>query len=71
MHLKFPDFHCFDHHTSWSDGPTGRMRDSLAPYYQHFVDLYCSGIVKTEILQKNRGSRSQGQLLDHLARIEK
>jgi hypothetical protein len=39
----------------WPEGPVGRLRDSLIPYQERIEDLYCSGIVKTELLQKNRG----------------
>ena len=48
-------------HTSpWPNGPTGKARESLAPYHQHLTDLYCSGIVKIELLQKNRGFQLEG-----------
>jgi hypothetical protein len=44
----------------WPNGPTGKTRESLAPYHQHLVSLYCSGIVKIELLQKNRGFQLEG-----------
>lgn len=48
-------------HTSpWPNGPVGKARESLAPYLQHLDDLYCSGIVKIELLQKNRGFQLEG-----------
>lgn len=48
-------------HTSpWPDGPVGESRESLAPYQQQLADLYCSGIVKIELLQKNRGFELEG-----------
>jgi len=48
-------------HTSpWPDGPVGESRESLAPYQQQLADLYCPGIVKIELLQKNRGFELEG-----------
>jgi hypothetical protein len=48
-------------HTSpWPNGPTGRTRESLAPYHEQLVELYCSGIVKIELQQKNRGLEFEG-----------
>jgi hypothetical protein len=43
------------HSSPWPNGPTGRTRESLAPYHDQLVELYCSGIVKIELQQKNRG----------------
>jgi len=48
------------HSTPWPDGPVGKSRESLAPYKQRLDDLYCSGIVKIELLQKNRGFQFGG-----------
>jgi hypothetical protein len=48
-------------HTSpWPNGPLGKTQASLAPYHQHLTNLYCSGIVKIELLQKNRGFQLEG-----------
>jgi hypothetical protein len=48
-------------HTSpWPEGPVGRSRTSLAPYLQDLDDLYCSGVVRIELLQKNRGFQLDG-----------
>jgi len=48
-------------HTSpWPEGPVGKSQESLAPYQQRLADLYCSGIVKIELLQKNRGFDLEG-----------
>ena len=48
-------------HTSpWPGGPVGKSRESLAPYQQKLADLYCPGIVKIELLQKNRGFQLEG-----------
>jgi len=48
-------------HTSpWPDGPVGKSRGSLAPYQQQLADLYCPGVVKIELLQKNRGFDLEG-----------
>jgi hypothetical protein len=43
------------HSSPWPNGPIGMTRESLAPYSEQLVDLYCSGIVKIELQQKNRG----------------
>lgn len=48
------------HSSPWPDGPIGAARDSLAPYQQQLNELYCSGLVKLELLQKNRGFRFDG-----------
>ena len=39
----------------WPEGPVGKLQESLTPYLERIETLYCSGIVKTELLQKNRG----------------
>lgn len=44
----------------WPDGPVGAARQSLAPYQPQLDALYCSGLVKLELLQKNRGFRFEG-----------
>jgi hypothetical protein len=43
------------HVSPWSNGHTGKTRESLGPYQTQLADLYCSGIVKIELMQKNRG----------------
>lgn len=48
------------HKSPWPDGPIGESRESLAPYQQQLADLYCPGIVKIELLQKNRGFQMKG-----------
>jgi hypothetical protein len=35
-------------------------RESLAPYRERLAELYCAGIVKIELLQKNRGLNLEG-----------
>ncbi len=48
-------------HTSpWPQGPVGRSRESLAPFQQQLDGLYCSGIARTELLQKNHGLQFDG-----------
>lgn len=48
-------------HTSpWPNGPTGDTRVSLSPYLDQLDKLYCQGIVKIELLQKNRGLQLEG-----------
>lgn len=48
-------------HTSpWPEGPVGKSRAALAPYHQKLDDLYCTGVVKIELLQKNRGFQLDG-----------
>jgi hypothetical protein len=44
----------------WPDGPPLATRESLAPYQPQIDDLYCKGIVKVELLQKNRGLNLEG-----------
>lgn len=44
----------------WPNGPIGKARESLAPYQQQLAGLYCSGIVRIELLQKNRGFNLDG-----------
>jgi len=44
----------------WPDGAVGAAAESLAPYQQQLDGLYCSGLVKLELLQKNRGFRFEG-----------
>jgi hypothetical protein len=36
------------------------LGETLAPYQERLEKLYCSGIVKTELLQKNRGLNFKG-----------
>ena len=48
------------HSSPWPNGPVGKARESLAPYQQQLGGLYCSGIVKIELLQKNRGFNLEG-----------
>ncbi|MGB7451606.1 MAG: hypothetical protein WBM36_05725 [Lysobacterales bacterium] len=48
------------HPSPWPNGPLGKARESLAPYQQQLSGLYCSGIVKIELLQKNRGFNLEG-----------
>lgn len=48
------------HASPWPNGPIGKTRESLAPYQQHLSNLYCAGIVKIELLQKNRGVQFDG-----------
>ena len=44
----------------WPNGPVGAARESLHPYQQQLAELYCSGVVKIELLQKNRGFQFEG-----------
>jgi hypothetical protein len=43
------------HVAPWPDGAIGKTRESLAPYRERINDTYCSGIVRVELQQKNRG----------------
>jgi len=48
-------------HTSpWPDGPPAPTGESLAPYRDQLSALYCEGIVRVEILQKNKGYSFEG-----------
>jgi len=48
------------HSSPWPDGPPGRTAESLAPYRDRLSALYCEGIVRVEILQKNKGFSFEG-----------
>ena len=48
------------HSSPWPDGPPARTGESLAPYHDQLSELYCEGIVRVEILQKNRGFSFEG-----------
>lgn len=48
------------HASPWPDGPPARTGESLAPYRDHLSELYCEGIVRVEILQKNKGFNLEG-----------
>jgi hypothetical protein len=44
----------------WPNGPPERTQESLLPFRKQLNDLYCTGIVKTELMQKNRGLSLEG-----------
>ena len=48
------------HLSPWPDGAGSMARESLAPYRERLTELYCAGIVKIELLQKNRGLSFDG-----------
>ena len=48
------------HSSPWPNGPPARTGESLAPYQQRLSALYCEGIVRVEILQKNKGFSFEG-----------
>jgi hypothetical protein len=48
------------HSAPWPNGPSGMAPESLAPYQQTLANLFCSGVVKIELLQKNRGFQLEG-----------
>ena len=48
------------HSSPWPDGPPGRTGVSLSPYHDQLSTLYCEGIVRVEILQKNKGFNFEG-----------
>jgi hypothetical protein len=48
------------HSSPWPDGPPARTGESLAPYRDGLTALYCEGIVRVEILQKNKGYNFEG-----------
>lgn len=48
------------HSSPWPNGPPENTQQALAPYRNQLTDLYCSGIVKTELMQKNRGLNFKG-----------
>jgi hypothetical protein len=48
------------HATPWPDGPPANTVESLAPYRERLSRLYCKGIVRVELLQKNKGFNFDG-----------
>ena len=48
------------HSSPWPNGAGSVTRESLAPYRERLAELYCAGIVKIELLQKNRGLNLEG-----------
>jgi len=44
----------------WPNGPPERTAESLLPFRNQLSELYCTGIVKTELMQKNRGLSLEG-----------
>jgi len=48
------------HPSPWPNGAGSMTRESLAPYRERLAELYCAGIVKIELLQKNRGLNLEG-----------
>jgi len=48
------------HSSPWPDGPPANTGESLAPYRDRLSALYCKGIVRVEILQKNKGFNLEG-----------
>ena len=48
------------HPAPWPHGPIGKTREALAPFRQQLDALYCSGIARIELLQKNRGFHFDG-----------
>jgi len=60
LRAEIEDLNDGSHISPWPKGPVGTTRASLTPYLQRLENLYCSGIVKIELLQKNRGFRLEG-----------
>jgi len=48
------------HATPWPDGPPAETTRSLAPYRDRLSPLYCEGVVRVEVLQKNKGFNFDG-----------
>ena len=48
------------HSSPWPNGPPATTAESLAPYRDRVSALYCEGIVRVEILQKNKGLNFEG-----------
>ena len=48
------------HASPWPGGPPATTAESLAPYRDRLSALYCEGIVRVEILQKNKGFNIEG-----------
>ena len=39
----------------WEDGLPPPIAESLEPYAGRLAELYCEGIAKVELMQKNKG----------------
>lgn len=48
------------HAAPWPAGPPAKTAGSLAPYRDRLAPLYCEGVVRVELLQKNRGLNFDG-----------
>jgi len=48
------------HATPWPEGPPAKTAGSLAPYRDRLSPLYCEGVVRIELLQKNKGLNFDG-----------
>ena len=48
------------HASPWPDGLPSGTAESLAPYRDRLSPLYCEGVVRVEVLQKNKGFRLEG-----------
>lgn len=48
------------HATPWPDGPPAKTAGSLAPFRDRLSPLYCEGVVRVELLQKNKGFNFDG-----------
>jgi len=48
------------HATPWPGGPPAKTAESLAPYRDRLSPLYCEGMIRIELLQKNRGFNFDG-----------
>ncbi len=44
----------------WAHGLPESLQESIAPFQQRLENLYCSGIVKIELMQKNKGLEFRG-----------
>jgi hypothetical protein len=48
------------HATPWPGGPPANTAESLAPYRDRLSPLYCEGVIRIELLQKNKGLNFDG-----------
>ncbi len=48
------------HASPWPDGIPSKTHQSLEPFRDRIEPLYCEGIVRVEILQKNKGFNLEG-----------
>lgn len=60
LQLKIDALKNGSNYPHWPNEAAGARSESVAPYQARLENLYCSGIIKMELLQKNRGFQLDG-----------